>query len=78
LNPGIDTKDGFSPPKEFVQNIGNILSKKSNFFTVDIAMMENTRRWIVLETGDGGVSGLALDVNPFAFYNDLITQYEKV
>lgn len=78
LNSDIDPKGVFSPPKEFVQNIGNILSKHSNFFTVDMAMMEKTRRWIVLETGDGGVSGLPLNMNPFAFYNDLIINYEEI
>lgn len=78
INSDISEKDVFKPPKEFVQNIGNILSKKSNFFTVDFGMMESTRRWIVLETGDGGVSGLPMNLNPFVFYNDLIIEYEEI
>ena len=70
-------KDIPKPPKEFVQNIGNILSKRSNFFTFDMAMTEQSRRWIVTETGDGGVSGLAVNSNPMAFYNNFIIQYEE-
>jgi hypothetical protein len=77
LNSDTDDKDTPKPPMEFVLNIGRILSKKSNFFTVDIAMLERTRRWVVLETGDGGVSGLALKCNPMEFYNDFIIEYEE-
>jgi len=78
VNMDAKEKDIPKPPKEFVQNIGNILSKRSNFFTFDMAMTEQSRRWIVLETGDGGVSGLAVNSNPMAFYNNLIIQYEQI
>jgi len=75
---GVSEKDVPKPPKEFVQNIGNILSKRSNFFTFDMAMIAETKRWVVLETGDGGVSGLAVTTNPMAFYNNFIIQYEEI
>jgi hypothetical protein len=74
---GVSERDVPKPPKEFVQNIGNILSKRSNFFTFDMAMIAETKRWVVLETGDGGVSGLAVTTNPMAFYNNFIIQYEE-
>lgn len=77
INTNENIKNIPSPPKEFVQNIGNILSKRSNFFTFDMAMTEQHRRWIVLETGDGGVSGLSVNSNPMAFYNNFMIQYEE-
>jgi hypothetical protein len=40
----------------------------SNFYTIDIAEKEDGS-WTILETGDGGVSGLAVNANIMSFYN---------
>jgi ATP-grasp domain-containing protein len=58
------------PPVEMVNKIGGILSEKSNFFTVDYAKKVNGQ-WIVLETGDGQVSGLSTDISSLGFYNKI-------
>lgn len=62
------------PPNDLVQNIGDILSIKSNFFTVDFAQKTNGE-WIVLETGDGQVSGISTDISSLGFYNKLYHNY---
>jgi hypothetical protein len=56
------------PPFEFVNRIGRLLDNKSHFFTIDFALTENNN-WIVIETGDGGVSGLSPHCNVMGFYN---------
>ena len=61
----------FLPPTEFVKHIGDILSKKGNFFTVDFGLLEKNR-WMVLETGDGGVSGLSPTCSAVGFYSNII------
>ncbi|MCX7746918.1 MAG: ATP-grasp domain-containing protein [Clostridia bacterium] len=43
---------------------------KSNFYTIDFAELSNGR-WIVIETGDGQVSGLSPDQYIFKFYEEL-------
>lgn len=50
----------------------NVLAKavESNFFTMDIAKKENGD-WIVMELGDGQVSGLPARVNINDFYQKL-------
>jgi hypothetical protein len=40
---------------------------ESNFFSIDIAEMEDSS-WNILECGDGGVSGLSPDQNELIFY----------
>lgn len=62
------------PPIEMVNKVGEILSEKSNFFTVDFAKKINGQ-WIVLETGDGQVSGLSTDISSLGFYNKLWHNY---
>jgi len=42
----------------------------SNFFTMDIAEREDGS-WMILELGDGQVSGLAAQEEPITFYNKL-------
>jgi hypothetical protein len=59
-----------SPDHYFVCEVASNI-KKSNFFTIDFAMTEEGE-WIVLECGDGQVSGLALHANEFEFYQHLI------
>ena len=53
------------------QNYFDGLLNESNFFTVDIAYSTENKKWIVLETGDGQVSGLAAQCNPMIFYYQL-------
>jgi hypothetical protein len=59
-----------NPPLEFVNRINGLLNNKSHFFTVDFALTEKNN-WIVIETGDGGVSGLSPHCNVMGFYNKL-------
>lgn len=47
---------------------------ESNFFTMDIAEKENGD-WMILELGDGQVSGLAMAEDAIKFYN---TMYNKL
>ena len=71
-----DISKGIYPPDELVNKIGKILYQKSKFFTVDYALTEDDK-WIVIETGDGGVSGLSPHTNELVFYNKLIN-YENI
>ncbi|MFK7949573.1 MAG: ATP-grasp domain-containing protein [Saprospiraceae bacterium] len=59
VEPNIET---FQP---IIKNI------KSNFFTMDIAKQKNGD-WIIMELGDGQVSGLADNANRIDFYKSLI------
>jgi hypothetical protein len=43
-------------------------NERSNFFTVDYAQLENGD-WVVIETGDGQVSGLPNQSSTLEFYN---------
>jgi hypothetical protein len=54
---------------DFAQQIANIISKKVNFFVVDIAKKENGD-WILIEINDGSMSGLS-EIDPFRFYDNL-------
>jgi hypothetical protein len=47
------------PPLKLIKDVGNNLAHLSDFFTVDFALTENDD-WIVIETGDGQVSGLPI------------------
>ena len=62
------------PPKQLIAEVGIILSEKSNFFTVDFAQKTNGE-WIILETGDGQVSGISTDISTLGFYNKLYHNY---
>ncbi len=44
---------------ELAQKVANIVSKKNNFFVVDVAQKENGE-WIVVELNSGEMSGLSL------------------
>ncbi|WP_238860176.1 ATP-grasp domain-containing protein [Clostridium sp. YIM B02569] len=62
---------GINEYPEFVNEISEKLKNvKSNFFTVDIAKKTN-REWIIMELGDGQVSGLQ-DYEVKGFYKNLI------
>ncbi len=50
-------------------------SLDSPFYTVDFAQLQNGQ-WIVIEAGDGGVSGLSPNQNAQAFYRTLKTVFE--
>lgn len=52
---------------EFVQQFCNL---KSNFYTVDFAELNNGD-WVIIETGDGQVSGLSPNQYTFQFYAEL-------
>lgn len=49
--------------------VANIVSKKTNFFVIDVAQKE-TGEWIVIEINDGQMSGLSL-INPDILYENL-------
>lgn len=57
-------------PSDMVKFIGLAGNVKSNFFTMDIAEKEDGS-WMILELGDGQVSGLAAHEEPIAFYNNM-------
>lgn len=60
-----------SPQQSFIGKIKHIASLiQSNFFTIDIAEKEDGT-WIVLEMGDGQVSGLPLKSDSIGFYNKI-------
>ena len=58
-----------SPEPNFVCEVARNITR-SNFFTIDFALTENNL-WVVLECGDGQVSGLALKENEIEFYQRL-------
>lgn len=66
-----NTELGFGdiPNLDFLNEI--IESIDSNFYTIDIAELEDGN-WIILETGDGSVSGLASGQDEFIFYTHFI------
>jgi len=62
------------PPFKLIKDLGKNLYSMSNFFTVDFALTEDND-WIVIETGDGQVSGLPTG-EELAFYNKLLNKKE--
>lgn len=50
---------------------GRMPRLESNFYTIDFAELEDGR-WIVVETGDGQVSGLSPGQYVFKFYEELL------
>lgn len=52
-----------------VQNVANIVSKKNNFFSIDVAEIE-TGGWKIVEINSGEQSGLQ-SINPDSFYKNL-------
>lgn len=61
-----------APPKDLIQKLANELSKASYFYTMDFAE-KSDGTWMVVETGDGQVSGLAPNQNPIGLYNNFIS-----
>lgn len=55
-------------PIEFVKMFSKL---GSNFYTVDFAELEDGK-WIVIETGDGQVSGLSPNQCVFKFYDEIL------
>lgn len=55
------------PPKELVEKYRTL---KSPFYTVDLAEKEDGS-WMIIETGDGQVSGMSEGQNYDAFYRAL-------
>lgn len=60
---------GESPVYDFINDI--IPQINSNFFTIDIAEKEDGS-WIILECGDGQVSGLSHGQSEFIFYSSFL------
>ena len=58
-------------PKYIDEILEKLKNVKSNFFTIDVAK-KSDGEWIVMELGDGQVSGLQ-DYEINKFYVDLIT-----
>lgn len=56
--------------------INSIPKLNSNFYTVDFAELKNGN-WIVVETGDGQVSGLATNQNVFEYYKQISLYFTK-
>jgi len=55
-------------PIEFVYSFNNL---PSNYYTVDFGELDDGS-WIVIEVGDGQVSGLSPSQNAFKFYEDIL------
>jgi hypothetical protein len=60
------------PPLRMIMNVGLRIDHRSNFFTVDFAQTIDDN-WIVTETGDGQVSGLA-EGEELLFYNAIFNK----
>lgn len=60
-----------APNGETIDFVEEIACKiDSNFFTIDIAEMDNNS-WIIIENGDGQVSGLSPNQNCLEFYTSI-------
>ncbi|QNR22719.1 ATP-grasp domain-containing protein [Croceimicrobium hydrocarbonivorans] len=59
---------------DFAQELAQ--SIESNFFSMDIAKSQ-AGQWIIMELGDGQVSGLPDDADPAAFYKTLIKKLDN-
>jgi len=64
---------GNQPNYQFIHEI--IQKIDSNFYTIDIAELEDGR-WAILETGDGQVSGLSQNQDQFIFYSVFLPIYQ--
>jgi hypothetical protein len=68
--------DQFKIDEKWLKLIEEAIPKiDSNFWTIDLAELENGD-WFVLETGDGGVSGLPTGSKARVFYT-LLINYDK-
>lgn len=70
-NINIHTNKISKPPDILIQKLVSELNKASYFFTIDFAE-KSDGTWMVVETGDGQVSGLAPNQNPIGLYNHFI------
>lgn len=68
LSPNSNQRFGAPPPASLTDRIPPL---ESRFYTVDFAELENGS-WMVLETGDGQVSGLSPGQYVFKFYEELL------
>jgi hypothetical protein len=64
------------PSNFLITEIGNLIDIKSNFYSVDFAL-KNDDEWIIIETGDGQVSGLP-EGSEFYFYNNFINVLNNI
>ncbi|MCK9416309.1 ATP-grasp domain-containing protein [Candidatus Dojkabacteria bacterium] len=64
-----------SPSIDYIKTMAKIINK-SNFYTIDFIQKENND-WIILESGDGQVSGLPKDTNVEKFYINLQNYINK-
>lgn len=64
-----------SPSIDYIKTMAKIINK-SNFYTIDFIQKENND-WIILESGDGQVSGLPKDTNVEKFYINLQNHINK-
>ena len=74
-NSNIDTQLNKieKPSDEFIRMATHQLNLVSFFYTVDLAEKEDGD-WMIIETGDGQVSGLAPNQNPIGLYNSFVTK----
>jgi len=70
LDPNSNQQDDANKPGKFYLYEVSQTIKRSNFFTIDVAEKENGE-WVVLECGDGGVSGLTPKTNEIEYYQKL-------
>ena len=64
-------KFGWTPETGLKVEFGHAISAiKSNFFVMDFACLKSGE-WVILECGDGQVSGLPADLDPAVFYRTL-------
>jgi len=71
LDPNSNQQDDANKPDNFYLYEVSKSITKSKFFTIDVAEKENGQ-WIVLECGDGQVSGLTPKTNELEYYEQLI------
>ena len=74
-NINTNTNNLSSPSREWVLYVSRRLSLLSTFYTIDLAEKADGS-WMVVETGDGQVSGLAPHQSPLGLYNAFLTPIE--
>jgi hypothetical protein len=62
--------DSNKPNKTFVEMVGKCVDK-AVFYTIDFAELEDNT-WVVLEAGDGQVSGLSPYTYELSFFSNII------
>jgi len=72
-NTYLKTED--KPSDSLINEVGGAIGTRSNFFKVDFALTESGE-WIVIETGDGQVSGLC-NGHELPFYVGLDNKFNK-